>query len=191
MQGSRLVLLASAWVWTLAMGCTRAPQCEVGTNDQVRALVHKLSGEELDTRHECIERSATFPGVIRIGTFYYDHGCRWRQVLVGCQLDPPDAAAKALGAAGWRKADAGERRRLAVAWLREALGEDIVAAPAGATEVATPTADGGLKLRFWAHQPARKSARARDAQHEVTFAADGSPGPIAPIEAAGEGPAAD
>ena len=57
--------------------CPSAPKCDVSQKDSVRALYKQLTGEDLDTRHDCIQQSSTFPGVVAIGHFAHDDGCRY------------------------------------------------------------------------------------------------------------------
>src|SRR4051812_30208596 len=132
--------------------------CDVSTKDGVRALYKRLANEDLETDHDCIRISGKFVGLVRVGAFYHNDGCRWKQTIYGCQLDPPDAARRVMAAAGWAKGDAKLRDELALSWLAEV--EDI--SPLGAQPAewpkrakifqppqSKPTADGGLEVKFW------------------------------------------
>jgi len=124
----------------------------------VRALYKQLTGEELDTRHDCIQQSSTFPGVVAIGHFAHDDGCRYEQVLVDCQLDPPQSGSRVLTKAGWRRADTARRVSLARAWLTE--GEGVLLLPRDPEpEAAVATSDGGLRLRYWVAGRTHKGGR--------------------------------
>ena len=167
------------------VGCKRAPACDVSSNDAVRALYHKLTNEELDTKHECIERSAVFPGLVRVGHFAYDRGCRDRNVIVNCQLDPPDVARQALASAGWAQADLAQRQQLALSWLTEGEDDVVLRAqpsqwPTGkafAPPQSSATDDGGLLLRYWRGTHHGKTRMTSFTSVEVRFQKDGSHSP--------------
>lgn len=167
------------------VGCKRAPACDVSSNDAVRALYRKLSSEELDAKHECIERSAVFPGLVRVGHFAHDRGCRYRQVIVNCQLDPPDVGRQVLASAGWAKADLAKRQQLALAWLAEGEDEGVLHTqpaqwPMGKAFTApqsSATDDGGLLLRYWQGKHRGKTRTTSFRSMEVRFQKDGSHSP--------------
>lgn len=180
-----LTLLSVALATLPALVCdAQSKTCDVSTNDGVRALYTKLTGDTLDTKHECIERSTTFPGLIRVGVFYHDRGCRFKHVIVACQLDPENVGAQALALAGWGKADVATRERLALSWLREGEGVQIDrTAPERWSQAkpfsppkGTATANGGLTLRYWTHGPIGMLPVVTHTLVETTFAADGSHG---------------
>jgi hypothetical protein len=182
-MGKNLTMLGIALGTLPALLCCAEPgTCDVSTNDGVRALYTKLTKNTLDTKHECIERSTAFPGLVRVGVFFHDRGCRWKHVIVGCQIDPQNVGAQALALAGWGKADVAARQRLALAWLQEGEGIQIdrttpdrwikskpFTPPAG-----TATANGGLTLRYWTHGPIGMQPILNYTLIEMTFAADGS-----------------
>ena len=162
--------------------CTETPKCDVSTDEAVRALYHKLTSEELDTRHSCLERSGTFAGVVRLGSFAHDHGCKWNHIISQCQIDPPNAAQQAMAQAGWNKADARTRQKLALAWMTEVEGVDLLRSqPSGWPKDkacrdpdSTPTPDGGLVVRYWVSGRQGKSRARHYWQSEVPFDRDGS-----------------
>lgn len=172
-------------VWgllALCGGCVEKPKCDLSSDEKVRVHYQKLTGEALDTDRPCMERAGTFPGVVRIGEFAHDHGCRWTHIIAACQLDPPDGAAKSMAAAGWGKADAEKRVKLARAWLTESEGVDmLLSQPAGwpsdkayRSPAGEATADGGLVMRYWVQGRIGKRPGRRYWQEEVKFRPDGT-----------------
>jgi hypothetical protein len=169
-----------------AAACGRG-RCDTSSDDGVRAIYHRATGRDLpsDKQWRCIDRVDEFPGVVKVGSFAQDRGCRYEGVVYGCSFgSTKDVQAKVLAGAGWAKADAKKRGDLAQRWLegiedvRMLTSADPAFAAAQKTFAApemVPAADGGLTWRYWTSTSGMKRG-AHYYHYETSFKPDGSPG---------------
>ena len=155
-------------------------ECDLSTDTGIDAAYNKATGKELPKRDRCVDRSQTFRDVVRIGMFANDRGCIPQGLLVGCDWNPPNLATAIMAKAGWARADAARRKELAIAWLAEIDGTNIVTTkPTKFSKEFTPptvTADGsGLALEVWSVEPAGMEPITRYHKQRVRFGADGTP----------------
>ena len=129
------------------------------------------SVEKLD----CVHRAADFPGVILVGSFADDRGCMPDLVIIDCaRHDGPPPASLILNRAGWGRADADRRERLALSYLRQVATvfhgrvADTPAPPKTETN-----ADGQVTVEVWIDRPAGfREGRVAD-RLRYTFRSDG------------------
>jgi hypothetical protein len=169
-----LVLLA-------ACSAKGAELCDVSTDAKLGAVYKRATGNALPK--ECVARSTSFPGLVTVGAFANDRGCRWREIVYGCDVGKADIGARAMAAAGWGGADAEKRKQLVLAWVRDvhhdspldAEPEAGVFAKHGKTfsAPAAEAKDGGVLLHYWTIEPAGMRAETRYSAVEVQFAASG------------------
>jgi hypothetical protein len=158
--------------------------CDVSTDAGLAAAYKAATGRDLPQAHPCARVSSTFAGLVAIGSFAYDRGCRYTDVIASCKLNPKGYAAAAMAKAGWAKA--AMKTQLALAWLREiddrAVIEGIDGKVPGVTEVQTELGkDGSLRVEGWVREPSGMRRGASFTKIRVMFAADGTHGAIETI----------
>lgn len=100
-------------------------QFDLSTNDGVNAAREAISGKKLHDRSKrCIRRDPSLPGIVVVGGFAFDRGCRIEGVFVKSTYvaaDDKGLSRNALEALGWKAANQQQREALARAWVAEGL----------------------------------------------------------------------
>ena len=183
----RTALVVVATLLVTLSSCSGHADCDLRTDQGLAAAYQRATGHPLPKDHACIQRSETFPGLVRLGTFAMDRGCITEGILVGCALSPPGFDAAAMQRAGWKTANATRRQQLALAWLREidaVAFQDATDLPGGKhlTPVAVTSTRDGLVLEGWVEEPAGMTPESNYDKIRVTFAADGTHKPVATLD---------
>lgn len=187
----RTVLAAAAAVLLALPAPARAesgPLCDTSSDETAARSYERVTGQKIAPRVDCFARAESFPGVVSVGKFAHDRGCRWTTVLDLCAPDPAarekNAAARAMASAGWATAKEAARGELALKWLTEVMhahvqwNEPTYWKKAG-KPFDKPTAKkegNGIVARFWASMEAGMTPVYRLVQAEVRFDARGVPG---------------
>ena len=100
-------------------------QFDLSTNDGVNAAREAIAGKPLDDRSKnCIRRHASLPGMVVVGGFAFDYGCRLQGVFIKSSyvgVDDKSMSRSALEALGWKAANQQHREALAQAWVVKGL----------------------------------------------------------------------
>lgn len=100
-------------------------QFDLSTNDGVNAAREAIAGKPLDARSKnCIRRHASLPGIVGVGGFAFDYGCRLQGVFIKSSyvaVDDKLMSLSALEALGWKTANQQHRQVLAQAWVVKGL----------------------------------------------------------------------
>jgi hypothetical protein len=100
-------------------------QFDLSTNDGVNAAREALAGKKLDDRSKrCIRRDPSLPGIVVVGSFAYDRGCRLQGAFLNSKYvaaDEGSMSRSALKALGWKTATQQQRESLAQAWVEKGL----------------------------------------------------------------------
>jgi hypothetical protein len=95
---------------------------DLSTDAGITAASEALTGRKLAQRSlNCVRRGKTLP-VIAVGTFAFDWGCRFEGVFAKSRYFKTDEGQSwnnALDLLGWQTANAPEREKLALAWVKE------------------------------------------------------------------------
>jgi hypothetical protein len=95
-------------------------QFDLSTNEGVNAAREAISGKKLSDRSKrCIRRDPSLPGIVIVGGFAFDRGCRIEGVFVKSTYvaaDDKGLSRNALEALGWKTANQQQREALARAW---------------------------------------------------------------------------
>ncbi|HTR50219.1 MAG TPA: hypothetical protein VMJ10_05885 [Kofleriaceae bacterium] len=169
--------LAFALVLAASSAHADSPRCDVSTDAGIDAAYKAATGHEMSTYGgRCVERSETFKGLIVVGSFASDLGCRWEGVLNGCKWNDRGAPRAAMAAAGWAKANAAKRQELALAWLREIDQVRV--------EDEKVTADKDkVTIEYYEHGPVGMTPTPPPRYHyRVVFGADGTHGAITSLK---------
>jgi hypothetical protein len=100
-------------------------QFDLSTNDGVNAAREAISGKKIDERSKnCIQRDRSLPGIVVVGSFAFDRGCRLDGVFVNSRYigtDDKGMSKGALETLGWKTAKQPQREKLAQAWVEQGL----------------------------------------------------------------------
>lgn len=98
---------------------------DLSTNDGVNAAREAIAGKPLDDRSKnCIRRHDSLPGIVVVGGFAFDYGCRWQGVFINSKyvgVDDQSMSRSALESLGWKTANRKQREALAQAWVGNGL----------------------------------------------------------------------
>lgn len=100
-------------------------QFDLSTNDGVNAARESIAGKPLDDRSKrCIRRDPSLPGIVVVGGFAFDYGCRLQGVFINSSyvgVEDKSMSRPALEALGWKTANQQQREGLAKAWVAKGL----------------------------------------------------------------------
>ena len=98
---------------------------DLTTDDGVTAAREAIAGKPLDERSKnCVRRDASLPGIVVVGGFAFDYGCRLQGVFIKSSyvgVDDKLLSRNALEALGWKTANRQQREALAQAWVAKGL----------------------------------------------------------------------
>lgn len=122
--------IAICFLLSLRMGAVEAQtpdlsRFDLSTRDGINAAREALAGKKLDDRSKnCVHMDSDLPGVVAVGNFAYDRGCRFEGVFVKSHYFGKDDASlsrNALDVLGWKTANPKQREKLAHAWVENGL----------------------------------------------------------------------
>ena len=100
-------------------------QFDLSTNDGVNAAREAIAGKPLDDRSKrCIHRDRSLAGIVVVGGFAFDYGCRLQGVFIKSSyvgVDDKSMSRSALEFLGWKTANQQQREALAQAWVADGL----------------------------------------------------------------------
>lgn len=102
------------------LGVAPGPPGACATNLGVVQTWDKAKGREISTSDEgaCVWRAWGFPGVIVLGSFAHDRGCKPMGTFIDCELGEWTSV-ELLARAGWNKAKPKARETIAMRYLRQ------------------------------------------------------------------------
>jgi hypothetical protein len=121
-----ILCLFSCWltIGAVAYGQDLSPY-DLSTDEGVNAAREAIAGKKLDERSKrCIRRDQSLPGMVVVGGFASDYGCRLQGVFISSRyvaIEDKALSRSALEALGWRTANRESREKLAQAWLERGL----------------------------------------------------------------------
>lgn len=190
----RTLLLASLLTLPTLARAESAPACDTSSDEIARQNYERVTGNKVTYHVDCVERAESFPGIVSVGKFAFDAGCRWSAILDLCAPDPisreKNVAARAMAAAGWGAAKDPRRGELALAWLNEPMHariqwnepSDWKKSGKAFSKPSTKKEGQNLVTRFWAMKETGKVPVHRLFFVEVRFDAKGVPGPTKVID---------
>jgi hypothetical protein len=120
-----LVCLCCSLCFAAAVHGQDLSKFDLATNDGVNAAREAIAGKPLDGRSKrCIRRDNNLPGIIAVGGFSYDYGCRLQGAFVDSQYlttDDKAFSSTALEALDWKRGDRSQRESAAQAWVGKGL----------------------------------------------------------------------
>lgn len=121
-----VLCLLSCWLTITAGGRAQdLSQFDLSTDEGVNAAREAIAGKKLDERSKrCISRDQSLPGMVVVGGFAFDYGCRFQGVFINLRYVATEDKAlsrNALEALGWKTANRELREKLAQAWLEKGL----------------------------------------------------------------------
>ncbi len=163
-----------------------ASQFDLSTDEGVNAAREAISGKKVHERSQrCIHRDRSLPGIVIVGGFAFDYGCRLQGSFIKSTYvatEDKSMSRSALDALGWKTANQQQRETLAQAWVAKGLlgflhvlsekNEDFANHTFQPPE-ATTKADGETVVALWLRLP---SGRARGTSYqlrEYRFTKDG------------------
>ena len=94
---------------------------DLSTDEGVNAAREAIAGQPLtENSKRCIRRDFNLPGIIVVGVFAYDYGCRLQGAFIKSQyfaVDDKEFSRRALEAAGWKTVNQQQKENLAKAWV--------------------------------------------------------------------------
>lgn len=159
---------------------------DLSTNEGVNAAREAVTGKPVDDRSKrCLRRDKSLSGIVMVGNFAYDYGCRLEGAFIGSRyLTARDKGLSkaALEELGWKAANQQQREALAQAWVMKGLlgfsevpsekPEDFGGHPFQAARVVT-RADGETAVTLWVGLPSGRSRGRAYQLREYKFSSDG------------------
>lgn len=160
---------------------------DLSTDEGVNAAREAVAGKPLDDHSKrCIQRDPSLPGIVVVGGFAFDYGCRLQGAFAGSRyLTAEDEAFSktALKALGWNAANRTQREKLAQAWVARGLmaflavisdkNEDFVGHSFQPPQTVT-RADGSIVVKLWIRLPSGRVRGTRYELREYSFSRDGT-----------------
>jgi len=161
-------------------------QFDLTTNDGVTAAREAIAGKPLDDRSKnCIRRHASLPGIVVVGGFAFDYGCRLQGVFIKSSyvgVDDKLMSRSALESLGWKNANQQHREALAQAWVAKGLlgflsvlsakNEDFAEHSFQPPQAAT-NAEGETVVTLWLRLPSGRVRGTTYQLREYKFSQDG------------------
>lgn len=183
-----LLCLCGSLCFAAAIHGQELSKFDLSTNDGVNAAREAMAGKPLDDRSKrCIERDPGLPGIVIVGGFAFDYGCRLQGAFVSSHYLTADDDAfsrTALEALGWKAADRLKRETLAQAWVARGLMafltvivdkvEDFADHSFQAPQTVT-RADGSIAVKLWIRLPSGRVRGTRYELREYRFSSNGNP----------------
>lgn len=186
--------LVASWCW-LSVSILGAPfvhsqglsKFDLSTDDGVNAAREMIAGKALDDHSKgCIRRDNSLPGIIVVGGFAFDYGCRLQGAFVNSSYLAADDEAfsrTALEALGWRIGNQSQREKIAQAWVAKGLMAFLTVVSVKDADFASHSfqlpqtstgADHSVVVTLWVRLP---SGRVRGTTYELReykFSTDGN-----------------
>jgi hypothetical protein len=163
------IFLSALIIYLLLLGISRLVYGQTNLSDaQILAVLNKGRDNIIEKHEVCIERPVALKGIVIVGTFAHDRGCRFDSAFVNGKryIDEKDATKAGLKHLGWLKINKEERENLALSWTKHALlkfSHPLEKATAEFDQPdtkkfeppkSTTNEDGSVKVILWIQQPA-------------------------------------
>ena len=183
---SVLLYLCSFLVFAAAVQAQDRPKFDLSTDEGVNAAREAVTGKKVDPRStRCIRRHADLPGIVMVGGFASDYGCRLQGAFVGSRYlatDEKGLSRSALEALGWQADNRQQREKLVQAWVvRGLLGFLTVLATKNEDFAnrsfqppqAVSREDGATAVTLWIRLPSGRVRGTTYQLREYRFSSDG------------------
>lgn len=181
-----LLCLCGSLILAAAVHGQDPPKFDLSTDEGVNAAREAVTGKRVDPRStRCIRRHADLPGIVMVGGFASDYGCRLQGAFVGSRYLATDDKAlsrSALEALGWQTANPQQREKLAQAWVARGLlgfltvlvtkNEDFANHSFQPPQAVT-RADGTTAVTLWMRLPSGRVRGTTYQLREYRFSSDG------------------
>lgn len=160
---------------------------DLSTNDGVNAARETIAGKPLDDHSKaCIHRNASLPGMVVVGGFAFDYGCRLQGVFMNSRYlnaDDKELSRRALEALGWKAGNQSQREKMAQAWVTNALIAFLTVVSVKDPDFANHSfqppqavtrANGIIAVTLWVRLPTGRVRGTRYELREFTFSRDGN-----------------
>ncbi len=161
---------------------------DLSTNEKVLEVLNQGRERKWKKESVCIERPNQLKGIIIVGFFAHDRGCRFNLAFVnGKKYEGIENATKAsLNHLGWTKKQNEERLVLAMNWTKYSLLQfhtalekatpdfNLSNTPTFSAPQSTLNDDGSIKITIWVRQPSGMLPQRDYDLMEYRFGDDGS-----------------
>lgn len=161
-------------------------QFDLSTNDGANAAREAIAGKPVDDRSKrCIRRDASLPGIVVVGGFAFDYGCRLQGVFIKSSyvgVEDKSMSRSALASLGWKTANQQQREGLAQAWVSEGLLGFLTVLSAKNEHFAnhsfqepqaSTNSDGEIVVTLWMRLPSGRVRGTSYQLREYKFSKDG------------------
>lgn len=186
-QAIPLFCLCSALCLAAVVDGQDLSKFDLSTNDGVNAAREVFAGKPLDDRSKrCIRRDKSLPGIIAVGGFAFDYGCRLQGAFVNSKYltaDDKGFSRTALDALGWKAGNQSQRENAAQAWVAKGLLAFLTVLSVKDADFANHSfqppqtsthADGNVAVILWVRLPSGRAPGARYELREYRFSSDGN-----------------
>jgi hypothetical protein len=181
-----LFCLCSCLWFTAAVHGQDLSRFDLSTNHGVNAAREAIAGKPIDDRSKrCIRRDTNLPGIIVVGGFAFDYGCRLQGAFVNLHYLTADDKAlsrTALEALGWKTGNQLQRERVVQTWVAKGLlafltvvsfkNADFDNRPFQPPQTSI-RADGSIAVTLWVRLPSGRVRGTRYELREYRFSKDG------------------
>lgn len=161
-----------------------SPHIDISHDEGVAQAVSAVTDHPFDLEALCISRPESLPGVIAIGGFSPDLGCRALGFLWGRHYysNVGEHSEAALTGLGWKDTNDEGRMQLAFSWVQEVVLRDtsfvLAAPPEGAPAGFAPpsmaaTDTGGVIVTGWVERPGSDDGDISYEKRQYLFDSDG------------------
>jgi len=160
---------------------------DLSTKAGVNAAREAMTGKKLDDRSKnCVRIESDLPGVVAVGGFAYDRGCRFEGAFVKSRYfgnEDASLSKSALDALGWMAASSKQREKFAQVWVEKGLLAFLTVLSAKNEDFANhsfqaPQAvsqpNGEIVVRLWIRLPSGRSRGRNYQQREHRFSSSGN-----------------
>jgi hypothetical protein len=161
-------------------------QFDLSTNDGVNAAREAIAGKPVDDRSKnCIRRHASLPGIVVVGGFAFDYGCRLQGAFIKSSyvgVDDKSMSRSALEALGWKTGNQQHREASAQAWVVKGLlgfvsvlsaKNEHFAEHSFQPPQASTNSDGETVVTLWMRLPSGRARGTAYQLREYKFSKDG------------------
>ncbi|MGZ8844186.1 MAG: hypothetical protein ACXW18_11025 [Pyrinomonadaceae bacterium] len=180
-----LICLLGLMMCACALQAQDLSKFDLSTNEGVNAAREAVNGKPVDDRSKrCLRRDKSLSGIVIVGNFAYDYGCRLEGAFIASRyLTARDKGLSkaALEELGWKAANQQQREALAQAWVTKGLlgfsevaskkPEDFADHPFQSPGVVT-RANGETAVTLWVRLPSGRSRGRAYQLREYKFSSD-------------------
>lgn len=182
-----LLGLCSSLCFAAAVHGQDLSKFDLSTNDGVNAAREAIAGKQLDDRSKrCIHRVNSLPGIVVVGGFAFDYGCRLQGAFVNSQyltVDHKGLSRAVLDSVGWKTVDQPQRENFANAWVAKGLLAFLTVVSIKNADFANHSfqppqtstrAEGAVAVTLWVRLPSGRAPGTRYELREYRFSSEGN-----------------